>query len=50
MHLSDFNFHTMAMRHLIAVYASILVVQAGYFLWVAHQWTRLSAQKATKPL
>jgi len=50
MHLSDFNFHTMANRHLIAVYASILVVQAGYFLWVAHQWTRLSAQRATKPL
>ncbi len=41
MHLSDFNLHTMAIRHLVAVYAVILVVQFGYFAWILRNWRKL---------
>ncbi len=44
MHLSDFNFHTMAIRHLVAVYAVILLVQGGYFVSILRGWRKLDTK------
>ncbi len=44
MHLSDFNFHSMAIRHLVAVYAVILLVQGGYFAWTVRSWMKLNRE------
>ena len=44
MHLSDFDFHSMAIRHLVAVYAVILVVQGGYFLSILRSWRKLDGK------
>jgi hypothetical protein len=35
-----FDISTMAHRHLLAAYAVVLVVQAGYFGWIAWNWSR----------
>ncbi len=45
MHASDFDFHLLAIRHLVAVYAVILVIQGGYFAWVARSWLALNRSK-----
>ncbi len=45
MHLSDFNFHSMAIRHLVAVYAVILLVQGGYFAWTLRGWFKLDRER-----
>ena len=36
-----FDFSTAEERHLVASYAAILLVQAGYFAWTAWQWRQL---------
>ena len=41
MHTSDFNFHAMAIRHLVAIYSVILLTQGGYFCWVLRGWWKL---------
>ncbi|HEY0264685.1 MAG TPA: hypothetical protein VGC07_09180 [Granulicella sp.] len=38
---SFFNTSTMASRHLLAVYAIVILVQAGYFGWTVWQWQSL---------
>jgi hypothetical protein len=35
---SFFNMSTMENRHLLAAYATVLVIQAGYLARVAWQW------------
>jgi hypothetical protein len=35
---SFFDTSTMAHRHLLAAYATVLVVQSGYFGWIAWNW------------
>jgi hypothetical protein len=35
---SFFDTSTMANRHLLAVYAIVLIVQGGYFGWIAWNW------------
>lgn len=46
------GFDTMEGRHLVFAYATVVLIQAGYFAYVARQWFKLSAQKekTTKPL
>jgi hypothetical protein len=50
-HLSDFDLHSMAIRHLVAVYGVIIVAQFGYFFWVLRSWLKLNAaeKKSAKP-
>ncbi len=52
MHVSDFDLHSLAIRHLVAVYAVILLVQGGYFVWIARNWLLLTrtAKKSPKPV
>jgi hypothetical protein len=35
---SFFNFSTMPHRHLLSAYATVLLIQGGYFAWVAWSW------------
>jgi len=35
-----FDFSTMAHRHLVFVYAGVLVVQLSYLGWLASAWSR----------
>ena len=35
-----FNLSTLEHRHLLAAYATVLIVQGGYFLWIAKEWLR----------
>lgn len=35
---SFFNLNTMEERHLVAVYAVVLIVQVGYAAWMAWSW------------
>ena len=37
---SFFNFSTMEHRHLLAAYATVLLIQGGYALWIAKEWLR----------
>lgn len=37
---SFLNFSTMEHRHLLAAYATVLVIQGGYFFWVLRGWLR----------
>jgi hypothetical protein len=34
------DFSTMAHRHLVFVYAGVLVAQSAYFAWTAWNWRR----------
>ena len=45
------GFHTMEGRHLVFAYAAVMLLQGGYFAWVATQWFKLShaEKKAAKP-
>jgi hypothetical protein len=43
---SFFNFSTMQNRHLLASYATVLIIQGGYVGWVAWNWFRT---KGTHP-
>jgi len=36
-----FDFSTMAHRHLVFVYAGVLVVQLSYVGWLARAWSRI---------
>ena len=42
---------TLAGRHLVFAYASVVLIQGAYFLWVVRNWFKLSGEekKATKP-
>ncbi len=46
MHVSDFNFATMEIRHLVAAYATVFILQGGYFLWMALNWRKLNSKKS----
>jgi hypothetical protein len=35
-----FSLKTLESRHLLAAYADVLLLQGGYFLWIAYQWSR----------
>jgi hypothetical protein len=37
---SFFNFSTLQHRHLLAAYATVLIIQGGYFGWIVRQWLR----------
>jgi hypothetical protein len=37
--------NTMDGRHLVFAYASVVLVQGGYFLWVLRNWLALKAQQ-----
>jgi hypothetical protein len=37
---SFFDISTMAHRHLLAAYATILIIQGGYFGWIVRNWSR----------
>ena len=52
MHASDWNFHSMAIRHLAAVYGIVIATQAGYFAWLLSRWLKLDTdtKKAPKPV
>ncbi len=45
MHWSDWNFHSMAIRHLLAVYAIVLITQGAYFAWMVSRWRALNSNK-----
>ena len=49
MHFDGWN--TLEGRHLVFAYASVILIQGGYFLWVFRSWLKLNAdeKKATKP-
>jgi hypothetical protein len=54
------GWNTIEGRHLVFVYASVILIQGGYFLYVASQWlklhdpgkpaTDLNAKKTTRPV
>ena len=44
---SLFDLSTMEHRHLLAAYATVLVIQGGYVGWIAWNW--LHSKKSTKP-
>ena len=46
-----FDMHTLDGRHLVLAYASVILIQGGYFLWILRGWLRVNAEekKATKP-
>ena len=46
------GFDTIVGRHLVFAYATVFLVQGGYFSYVAWQWLKLnsSSKKATKPV
>ena len=46
------GFDTMEGRHLVFAYAAVILIQGGYFAWVAIQWIKLNAseKKAAKPV
>ncbi len=50
MHLSDFDLHSMAIRHLVSVYAVILLTQGGYFLWTLRGWRKINRKQSLKAL
>ncbi len=45
------GWNTLEGRHLVFAYASVILIQGGYFAWVFHNWLKLNAdeKKATKP-
>jgi hypothetical protein len=54
------GWNTIEGRHLVFVYASVILIQGGYFLYVASQWLKLrgpekpaadlNAKKTTRPV
>jgi hypothetical protein len=42
---SFFNMSTMGHRHLLLAYAVVLVVQGGYFGWIALNWFRVKGPR-----
>jgi len=45
MHFDGMN--TLEGRHLVFAYASVFIIQGGYFLWVATRWLKLrNAERA----
>ena len=38
---SFFDFSTMGHRHLVFVYAGVLILQAGYLAWIGASWRKL---------
>lgn len=46
------GFDTMEGRHLVFAYATVFIIQLGYFGWVARQYFKLglAKKKATKSL
>ncbi len=47
-----FNMSDLGDRHLVLAYASVILIQGGYFLWMVRGWLRLNAEekKSTKPV
>jgi hypothetical protein len=45
------GWNTLEGRHLVFAYASVILIQGGYFVWVIRNWLKLNAdeKKATKP-
>jgi len=45
------GWNTMEGRHLVFAYASVLLIQGGYFLWIVRGWLKLDAEqkKSAKP-
>jgi hypothetical protein len=43
--------NTLEGRHLVFAYASVILIQGGYFLWVVRNWFKLDGEekKSTKP-
>jgi hypothetical protein len=43
--------NTLEGRHLVFAYASVILIQGGYFLWTLRNWFKLDRdeKKATKP-
>jgi hypothetical protein len=46
---SFFNISTMENRHLLAAYATVLVIQIGYLARIAWQWHQTKAPAAKQP-
>ena len=46
------GWNTMEGRHLVFAYVGVVLLQGGYFAWVAWNWLKLSPanKKATKPI
>jgi hypothetical protein len=42
---SFFNFSTMQHRHLVFSYITVIVVQGGYFAWIARSWQRTKSTR-----
>ena len=43
-----FDMSTMAGRHLVFAYASVIVIQGGYFLWLVRNWFALNRSEQKK--
>jgi hypothetical protein len=44
-----FDTSTMESRHLLAVYAAVLLIQGGYFAWMARNWLKLKKSPRLHP-
>ena len=46
------GFNTLEGRHLVFAYGSVILIQAGYALYILRSWLRLSSaqKKATEPV
>ncbi len=47
-----FDLNTLEGRHLVLAYASVILIQGGYALWLLRNWMKVSKEqeKATKPV
>ena len=43
--------NTLEGRHLVFAYASVILIQGAYFVWVVRNWLKLDSEekKSTKP-
>jgi len=46
MHFDGMN--TMAGRHLVFAYASVILIQGGYFVWIVRSWFALNRSQPKK--
>ena len=46
MHFDGWN--TIEGRHLVFAYASVILIQGGYFLWILRNWLKLSRAEAAQ--